>query len=117
MSYVYIIQADNGEVKIGVSDAPFHRLNQVKREYGPRRGFRDAYLVGCLRTSRPVTVEATVLDLLDPYSVGGEWFRVSSLYALRALLFSAEGFTDGFVVMEGPTQPRPPVGKLRSLLA
>ena len=117
MSCVYIIQADNGEVKVGISGSPYARLSQVVRDYSAPRGFSDAYLVAVLPTPAAEMIESIVLDLLRPHATGGEWFRVSALYALRALLCAAEGLADGPVLMEGPAQPRVPVSALRGLLA
>jgi hypothetical protein len=79
---VYVIQADNGEVKLGLSGTPFARLSKVRKEYGPRRQFGDAYLVGFVTTRFGLFVESSAHSELKRFAVGGEWYRVSSLLAL-----------------------------------
>lgn len=93
-AFVYVISADNGEVKVGSSGAPYARLSQVKREYAARRGFTSARLVGFVRTAWPMAVEAAAQHRLLAHVVGGEWFRVDPEMALQVVLEEAGEFDE-----------------------
>lgn len=95
---VYVIEADNGEVKVGASGTPYARLSKIKREYGPRRGFTHARLVGFVPTSCPMAAEALVHRQLESLAVGGEWFNVDPVKALVEVLWAVWEFDAGATV-------------------
>ena len=86
MSMVYVMQADNGELKIGWSGAPYARLSKVKGEYGPRRGFVDLRLVGMVRTAAFIETEILVHARVAAAATGGEWYRMDAEDALATAL-------------------------------
>ena len=88
-AFVYVMAADNGEVKIGWSSTPYARLSKVKAEYGPRRGFRDVRLVGFVPTPCFMQVESDTLRRLEAWATGGEWFRLDPREALRVVVAEA----------------------------
>jgi len=94
---VYIIQADNGEIKVGLSGTPYARLSKVKKEYSKRRGFADAYLVGFITTDYGLEIESFSHKFLEQYAVGGEWYKVNSLFAMRAVLDAASIFENDVI--------------------
>ncbi len=85
-AFVYVMAADNGEVKVGWSGTPYARLSKVRREYSARRGFRDIGLVGMVRTAAFVETEVMAHGRLEPFAVGGEWFRLDAEAALAIVL-------------------------------
>lgn len=89
MSFVYVVLADNGDVKVGWSSTPFARLSKIKREYAGRRGFRQAQLVAFIQTERFVEVELVAHEILRPQAMEGEWFRVDPECAFEAVLLAA----------------------------
>lgn len=95
---VYVVQADNGEVKVGLSGTPYARLSKVKKEYSHRRKFKNAYLVGFVPTDYGLYVESIAGRILEEYAVGGEWYEVNSLIALRAVITAASSFENDVVV-------------------
>lgn len=111
---VYVVEADNGEVKVGLSGTPYARLSNIKREYGPRRGFTHARLVGMVWTDYPVEVERLAIDSLLPLAEGGEWFRVEPMVALVEVVYAATMF-DPCAHVQWPSRPskrvrrRPPI--------
>ncbi len=113
---VYVIQADNGEVKVGLSGTPFARLSKVKKEYGLRRHFSNAYLVGYAVTRYGFAVESYVHRELEQYAVGGEWYRMNSLSALGVVAQVAKIFDERtFVYAIGPEEGRTPVSVIREM--
>jgi hypothetical protein len=78
---VYVIVADNGDVKVGISGTPYARLSKVKRDYGPSRGFQDARLVGFVLTGYAYAIEHFAIRRLLPHATGGEWFRIDPMRA------------------------------------
>ena len=98
MNFVYVIEADNGDVKVGMSGTPYARLSHVKREYGPRRGFKDARLVGFVRSRDALLVESAAHHHLLDFATGGEWFRVEPMKALVTVLLAALILDDGAFV-------------------
>ena len=102
---VYVVQADNGEVKIGVSGTPFARLSKIKKEYGARRNFRDAYVAAFVTTKFGFLVETAAQRSLERYAVGGEWYRVNLLLALRAICEAAWLVGDNVILQTfGPSK-------------
>jgi hypothetical protein len=95
---VYVIHADNGEVKVGLSGGPYSRLYQVKKDYAHRRGFSDAYLVGFVTTDYGVIVESLAIDSLIENAVGGEWFKIHPLIALNAVIEAASFYDDNLII-------------------
>lgn len=89
---VYVVSADNGEVKVGLSGTPYARLSQIKRHYGPRRGFKGAKLVGIIWTQCAAEVESCVIRRLEHLATGGEWFRCDPEHALRVVIDEAESW-------------------------
>lgn len=89
---VYVIQADNGEVKVGWSGTPYARLSSVKREYSARRGFSRAVLIGFVQTPAFVEVELLAIRSLLGDAVGGEWFRCAPAAAIEAIMSAAREF-------------------------
>ena len=98
MSHVYDILADNGEVKVGVSGTPYARLSKIKREYGPRRGFLDAKLIGFVTTDAYLVVESHVHMALADHAVGGEWYRIDPGIAFRRVVVEATLLDDSAAV-------------------
>lgn len=116
-SCVYVIQADNEEIKVGLSGTPFARLSKVKAEYGDRRRFTSAYLVGYAVTKFGLAVESHVHRELEQYAVGGEWYRINSLYALGVVTQVARSFDAASVTYAiGPEEHKVPVRIVRSVL-
>lgn len=79
---VYVIAADNGEVKIGYAMAPATRFVTVRREYAAKRGFSDARLVGWIEASAADVLEVIAHRHFRPQWVSGEWFNVDPEAAL-----------------------------------
>lgn len=102
-AFVYVIEADNGEVKVGLSGTPVARLSKIKREYGARRGFKEARLVGYVRTPDPLLVEWLAHRTLAEHVTGGEWFRVDPMLAIVTVLQEAMLVADGAFV-QSPTR-------------
>jgi len=117
-SCVYVIQADNFEIKVGVSDTPYARLSNIKKEYSNRRGFKRAYLVGFISSDFGLSVESLAHRMLNQYAVGGEWYRVHAFIALRAVIEAASLFESNIVVQTvGPeTKAKLSVKTFRSLV-
>src|SRR5687768_3759859 len=67
---VYVIRTDSGEVKVGFSGTPYARLSSIKREYGARRGFRDAQMVGFVSAPHFLVVESMAIHRLLPHATG-----------------------------------------------
>ena len=91
---VYVIATDTGEVKVGWSSTPYARVSKIRREYGPRRGFAEAWLVGFVPTPRFLDVEIAVHRRLEPLATGGEWFRADPMEALRVVAAEAMCWED-----------------------
>jgi len=104
-AFVYVIEADNGEVKVGLSGTPYARLSKIKREYGPRRGFVDARLVGFVRTRYALVVESLAQHRIEGSATGGEWYRLDPIQALVIVLQEAMFQEDG-VFVQWPERPR-----------
>ncbi len=83
---VYVVEADNGEIKVGVSRTPYERLSKIRRHYASRRGFRTATLYAFVETDVPMAVEWMAHRDLKPYWAGGEWFTRAPEAALRVVL-------------------------------
>lgn len=98
-AFVYVILVDSGEVKVGLSGTPYARLSKIKREYGPRRNFKDASLVGFVRTAYGQLVESRVQSRLAEHATGGEWYRVDPLIALDAVIDEARALEDDPLVI------------------
>lgn len=106
-AYVYVILTDSGEIKVGLSGTPYARLSKIKREYGERRGFKDAQLVGFVDTSYALLVESLVHRRIEAHATGGEWFRMDGEEALSIVLEEARGI-DCFARLIRPS-PSPTV--------
>ena len=108
---VYVMAADNGEVKVGFSGTPYARLSKVKREYGARRGFTGIRLVGTVWTHAALEVEAEVIRLLVGcgWAVGGEWFRCDPEQTLQAVIREAEAWQahPSVAIYDTPEPPTP----------
>lgn len=92
-AYVYAIAADNGEVKVGFSSTPYARISKVKRDYGKRRGFASAWLIGYVETPFFLDVESDAIERLLPYATGGEWFRCDPQQAMQEIISAAEDWS------------------------
>lgn len=99
-AFVYVIEADNGDVKVGLSVSPYARLSQVKRDYRGARGFTDARLVGFVKSDAALEVEAMAHQALQRHVIptAGEWYRVDPLKALIEVLWQAMEFDPGAFV-------------------
>lgn len=106
MDVVYVMEADNGEVKVGVSGTPYARLSKVKAYYGPRRGFDHVRIVGMVPCPHPLAVEWGAAQELEPHAVGGEWYRLDAMQALVAVLWAALAFDEAACV-RWPERPKP----------
>lgn len=73
---VYVIAADNREVKIGYAMAPASRFTTIRREYAPKRGFTDARLVGWIECSHADVLEAYAQRHYRRSWISGEWFAL-----------------------------------------
>lgn len=104
MSCVYVMAADNGEVKVGWSGTPYARLSKVRREYAARHGFERIALVGWVRTTAFLEVELLAIAELKPHASGGEWFRVDPEDALATVVRHAVSVDPDFTAM----RPEPP---------
>lgn len=114
---VYIVQTNNGEVKIGLSGSPYSRLSQIKKEYGRRRGFTEAYLAAYVVTDYGLLVESLTHRLLDEFAVGGEWYEVSFLIALSAVFEAAQTVGEDIRCYAiGPEPTHVSVKEVRALL-
>ena len=117
-AFVYVVHANNGEIKVGLSVTPHERLSKIKKEYSHRRGFSEAYLVGFVSTRYGLSVERLAHGFLGQYAVGGEWYRVHPLIALRVVIKAAYLFQeDVLVYTEGPkVDVKASIKTLRSLI-
>lgn len=79
---VYVIAADNGEVKIGYAMCPASRFVTVRREYAPKRGFSDARLVGYIEAERADALEVLAHRYFHDQWISGEWFAIDPECAL-----------------------------------
>lgn len=86
MGSVYVIEADNGEVKVGIASAPLSRLTTIVREYGPRRGFRTARVAAYFDCDDPPVIEVWAHRLLRDRWVDGEWFRAPVMESVHAVI-------------------------------
>lgn len=111
---VYIVQADNGQVKVGITGSGVAaRLSKIKQDYGPRRGFNDAFVVCHTDTWNPDWFETHLIEFHLEQAVGGEWLDCSSLVLLQTFLMLAKLYGIGPVVMEGPPEEHVPVRVVR----
>jgi hypothetical protein len=85
-AYLYVMAADNGEVKVGYSGSPFARLSAVKAAYAERRGFKNLSLFAYVQSAAPILDELLVIRRLLPLATGGEWFRCTPEHALRIVI-------------------------------
>jgi hypothetical protein len=105
MDCVYLVHADNGEVKIGLSGTPYARLSKIKREYSQRRGFKNAYLVGFVQLESAYELELFVHHKLKRYACGGEWYNISPLLAFGKLIDFAYMFSpEPYITTVGPSE-------------
>jgi hypothetical protein len=84
-AFIYIIQADNGLVKVGVSTNPSVRLAQLQRASAAHLSL--AY-VGALRCNG-FAVEAAAHRTLADYRFEGEWFNCPPDMAVAAIAAAA----------------------------
>jgi hypothetical protein len=84
-SFVYVVQADNGTIKIGISTNPTARLAQLQRSAPAHLSL--AY-VGALR-STGYAVEAEAHRTLASYRQSGEWFSCPAEMAVAAVAVAA----------------------------
>jgi len=89
IGYVYAINDHEGRVKIGWSNNPVRRLSEINVVRATR-----ASLYGFVAATR--AQEAELHDLLTPWHVSGEWFRL-------------EGPVLAFVEMLPKPKPKPVV--------
>lgn len=110
MSSVYVIEGNEGLVKVGVSCRPNYRRTAIAYSTKKKCVLKYEVDVGdhCYR------VERLAHQLLDEHAEGGEWFRVSVEEAIQAVdVASVEHMGIGFVPpSERP--PKPPLGMTRS---
>lgn len=107
MDCVYVVHADNGEVKIGFSGTPYARLSKIKREYRQRRGFNNAYLVGFVMLENAFELELFMHRKLERYACGGEWYNISPLLAFGWLIDYAYLFcSEPRVTTVGPNEEK-----------
>lgn len=86
MTVLYVMAANNGEVKVGYSGAPFARLSAVKKAYAGVRGFTALQLFAFVPSADPILDELAAIRALVPLATGGEWFRCSPEHALQAVV-------------------------------
>lgn len=84
---VYVIAADNGEVKVGYSYAPIWRFTTIRREYAKKRGFTNARLVGWIEASHADALEALAHRHFreEGHWISGEWFALDPDATLEKL--------------------------------
>lgn len=82
---VYVIAADNGEVKIGYAMAPASRFTVIRREYAAKRGFTDARLVGWVECSHADVLEVLAHRHYRSRWISGEWFDLEPDATLREI--------------------------------
>lgn len=91
MTCVFVILADNGEVKIGFSDTPYARLSKIKREFAARNGFKEAKLVGFVETYAAQYVESRIFRSLESYLIeGSNWYQIDPEVMLAFILEEAK---------------------------
>lgn len=89
MSFVYVVLADNDDVKVGWSSTPYARLSKIKRDYGQRRGFTSARLLAFVETPSFLDTELLAHHALREHWLEGEWFHVPAEAALDAVIEAA----------------------------
>ena len=105
LASVYIVQADNGEVKVGITGStPDARLSKIKRDYAERRRFKDAFVVCWVDTWNPTWFEQHLIEFHVDNAVGGEWLRCSSLVMLQTFVMLAKLYGVGPICMQGPPE-------------
>jgi T5orf172 domain len=80
-SFIYVVQADNGMLKIGVSTNPGARLAQLRASSPFKLSF--AYM-GALRCDG-YAMEAAAHETLSRHRLGGEWFNCPVDMAVAAI--------------------------------
>jgi hypothetical protein len=80
-SFIYVIQADNGMLKIGISSNPSARLAQLRTASPSALSF--AYIAALRSDGRAVEAEAH--RTLAGYRQNGEWFNCPAEMAVAAI--------------------------------
>lgn len=85
-AYIYVIEVDSGEVKVGLSGTPYARMSKIKREYGPSRGFTRARLCAFVGSADAMLIEGLVHRALKDHASGGEWYRLAPGRAIASVV-------------------------------
>lgn len=118
MTFVYVIQAENGPVRIGVSDNPHRQLSTLRN--GSSTHFELVYIgvvSGDLRA-----VERRTHQILSDNLIAGDWFRTTQDDAVTAIVRASAEFgstlerTDIAVASGTPTTSIRQVKAARALL-
>lgn len=99
MSHLYVFQADDGPVKIGISENPQKRARELELSAG--RAITRRFISPCI--NNPRAIEQALHKHFRAYRTVGEWFAVnfdeaeSAARALLAPLMLADGPRSGDV--------------------
>lgn len=85
--FVYFIDADDGMLKVGMSDNPAARLSTLQGANPHIRGYLGLLKLPTRDEAREV--EAFIHSELEPYLVSGEWFRLPPKNILRDVMMGA----------------------------
>lgn len=79
---IYVMESDDGRVKIGMSNSPVARLSSVRSSEGGRS---ISLVYSTDPVDSPDVVERAVLAALAEHCVGGEWFSVATNHAVAVV--------------------------------
>jgi hypothetical protein len=74
-AYVYVIHAEDGDVKIGVAKNAWNRLKGLQTAHS--RKLSIFYKIGCLSRVEAYAIESRAHKILENRALEGEWFSAS----------------------------------------
>lgn len=90
-SFIYLIESDQGHVKIGYSQDPTARLAQLQTAHGKPLVLKYTREISEANTA---TMERIIHDQLKQYRLSGEWFDIASDIAQSEIDFAFITFGD-----------------------
>ena len=84
-SFIYLIESDQGHVKIGYSQDPESRLSQLQTAHGKPLVLKYTREIDQTNT---VTMERIIHEQLKQYRMSGEWFDISADLARAEIDFA-----------------------------
>jgi len=82
MCNVYVIESRSGQCKVGVSEWPAKRLEQLQRNHDT--DLTLAHVFKCDGHGAAYQLEKEIHKQLADYALGHEWFRCIGEYAVAA---------------------------------